>query len=847
MTASPRRPALVSLLVTLIAAAAILAAAGPAAAQGTSGTLPDPISSRDIAMYADHLGLDDDQRRAIDPFHEQYRDGFRELREAEIAAYLEGVSGLWSRGMRGLDPDAIKDSIDQLERVVARIRLLDDGLFNQIQSVLREDQAEALPRVMQARQRHRYQTGATRMVGYMNRAARVDLSRLYADLDLSDEERQLADPFVLQYEGRLTAATKALWRASTRIFLDVAEAMAEVIARMEDADDQARRAMRQTMSTAWNEASRKPREKAARISDLNLRTLGQLAELLSQENAATLRARYLLRGYPEVPTGAGAAERSFRVARKLENTSATTKSDVEAAADQFHAGRDAIIDDMVSYIDQYRREGTPWGMRRESRREHDEKLDKFKQRLADLDDRTLEALHAMLGAQIAGTLKTAVAQADLNDEQVAGIGRGAAGPGPDAAGEGPGVDPFLPPPIGARDIAFYRKRLGLDDNDRFILESLYEEYWDAYRRTVGADIAALDAAKARLPAPDPRQDGGEVATVEQVDEIYGLRSRAFKSIQSLDRSFFDDMETLVSSEQQLGTARSLRLARERAVYNRRLDSGMETMFSSRFRRRGPDLERQSQESDVDLVSVVEGLDLPAEQRREIDAVLSTYETEAVEGFASQYDRVTRLRAESERIRARHALRSGDDDRDNRRSRFEDYRKLMEEQGREAGDTRKIMIDLNRATLAALTEALDDDLADALVLAYNREAHPSVYNDPGSADPFLSAALALPDLDSSQRSAVEAILQEYTPANRALSDRIAEIYAASEAAPGTGFDRGRWRADQENRNRIEAIQFDRDEVNAKAFRQLRGLLTERQKTRLQLPSEVVGQDDDEQTS
>ena len=123
-----------------------------------------------------------------------------------------------------------------------------------------------------------------------------------------------------------------------------------------------------------------------------------------------------------------------------------------------------------------------------------------------------------------------------------------------------------------------------------------------------------------------------------------------------------------------------------------------------------------------------------------------------------------------------------------------------------------MVDLNRATLAVVTEALPEDAAEALERAYNHAAFPTVYDDPDRAD-------------------------RYRPAYEEVADRIAALYAAREDA-GTGFDPQRWRADREQRNRIEVLDFERQELNAKALRQLREVLTDEQEARLRLPSEVA---------
>jgi Spy/CpxP family protein refolding chaperone len=149
-----------------------------------------------------------------------------------------------------------------------------------------------------------------------------------------------------------------------------------------------------------------------------------------------------------------------------------------------------------------------------------------------------------------------------------------------------------------------------------------------------------------------------------------------------------------------------------------------------------------------------------------------------------------------------------------------------------------MVDLNRATLEALAEALPDDVAVELRDAYGRQAFPGIYDDPRGAGRYLRAALALPELDERQRARLEAIAEEYRPAHREVADQLAQIYADQEDASAGGFDRSQWRRRGEQRNRIEVLEFDRTEINAKALRQLRETLTERQQMQVRLPAEVA---------
>jgi Spy/CpxP family protein refolding chaperone len=858
-----------TILMTAIALT-ILFMTGGVFGQGTSGTLPGPIASHDLAGWADQLELSDEQRQAIEPFHEEYREAFRTLRDGEIEQYLQEVGGMMGRGFRGLDKDAIEDSLRTLDRLMTRISLLDEGLFDNVQSVLSDEQVAKLPRVMQARKRERYRTGATRMAGSANRAARVDMSDLYYGLKLAPDQRQAADPLVVQYEDRLTAATEDLYEATTRMFLVVVEALEDAGISFETfreggpppAD------MMNAMRNAWTEATKKPREKATVISDLNNQTLRQLSEFLPADAASTLRDRYLGRAYPEVPRASQSdALKSFHAALRLPSLSPDLRSDINAMAVQFRGSANQVVDEMVKAVDEYRNNAAPFGRDRAQRREYNEKLQGYRERLAGLDRSAVEALEGLLGPDLSQSVKIAAADTTFEDETPEDDGRDRRRAGSsveeatDAFIAGLGPDPFLPSPITSRDVALYTKRLKLDDNDRFILKSLHEEYVSDFGQLKRTDIAQLRAALAaarpqreeRVPPPGPR-GGDENArptgpTAQQVDEIYDLRSSALKSIQTLDGTFFDDIETLIAGPEQAPMVRRLRAARERSVYNRGVEaSPFDAMFGRRGGRHGrggpprPDLGGQSNESGVDLSYLVEQLDLDAEKQTEMNKLLADYEANALNGFRRQYESVLKLRHEVERLRAQRVRGDGDGNRRDRdreamRNRWENFRRLQENEGRKATEDRQFMVDLNRATLAVLTEALNEDQAEILNAEYKHSAFPTIYRDPDGADRYLATALQLRDLDENQRGRIDAIIDEHRPAYEKVADQIAEIHAAWEDG-GADFDRERWRSYQERRNRIEVLEFERQELNAKALRQLREVLTDEQVQRLRLPSEVA---------
>ena len=85
-----------------------------------------------------------------------------------------------------------------------------------------------------------------------------------------------------------------------------------------------------------------------------------MTELLPAEPAATFKERYLRRAYPQVPSPSqGGAASGYRAALALEGLSREMRADVKAAAEQFRSQSGRLIEEMISYLDDYRREYTP--------------------------------------------------------------------------------------------------------------------------------------------------------------------------------------------------------------------------------------------------------------------------------------------------------------------------------------------------------------------------------------------------------------------------------------------------------------------------------------------------------
>ncbi|MHC4948286.1 MAG: hypothetical protein ACYTG1_08495, partial [Planctomycetota bacterium] len=267
VASSLRRPPRATSFVLLVLLLAV--APRPAAAQGTAGTLPDPISSGELDEYARRLDLSAQQRLAVAELHAEYLREFERLRGGEIAAFLDETREL-QQGGRMPQREAMETSMERSRHLLAKIESLDDRLFARFPPVLTDAQHDRLVRVRQARARRRYR--AQQMM-QMGGGPIVDLSELVLDLELGPEARSAADQVLRSYEAKLTGEMGKLHDATQTLWIDVFDAVeAAGLADASMEDPESMRKMIEVMQSVWGELTARLREKTVAIAELNART-----------------------------------------------------------------------------------------------------------------------------------------------------------------------------------------------------------------------------------------------------------------------------------------------------------------------------------------------------------------------------------------------------------------------------------------------------------------------------------------------------------------------------------------------------------------------------------------------
>jgi hypothetical protein len=810
---------------SILAFLAVLVVVAPALGQGTSGSLPDPVSGEDLSAYARRLGLSAEQRLAVDRFHEDYLAEFGALREREIDEFLQNTGQLMRSFMFNPDSKRVREAMNDYNRLIGRITALDDRLFSQMQGMLSEEQMALVPRARQMRERARYRTGLVRMLTFQNPGARVDLSEVVELMRLDEADRAAIDPSLREYEGQLTSATRRLSETTSSMFVDAVKEIESLNLEPSGRNWQA-------IGEVWREASTGAVTRASDISTLNRRTVRSLGPLMTENGSRDLTGAYRELAYPDVHRGMVRTIGLYESALAMTALPDETRTSVEAGLRGLRDQHERLAEQMIDIHEEQRRTASMfrWGRRNAG----DDELEPLRERRDELNERAMESLFALLGPDRADELRERMADTEGDEKEAATILALSRGGGatvvatrrePETAPRGP--DPYVPGPITTGDVTTIADRLGIDEGRRAVLQSLHDDYLDEFEGLRTERIEPIVEMRRRLW--ERKDDEAPGPTKADVDALFDMRRAAIDEILALDEAFFDDVAlTAVDRDDDAGQALLPRLAdeRRRAVYARAGAPSSRPGMPGQRRFSRSWMVEENGEAMVDLGRIVREADLSADEREDVEALIIGYEREMTDRFRRRSEIGFELDQGMERLNA-----SGGD----QRSGWRAYRELLQTKGRTLSEAETAISSANRSALEELRATLPAASFSVVEDAYRRRAYPQVYDDPASAEPHLLAALELEDLSESQREEIRDILGEYRGPYRSLCLRMVDVHA-SALEETDGDERNRWQQRGQRRNDLEKLQFDRGELNDKSLRRLRAALREDQTQRLGLEAE-----------
>jgi hypothetical protein len=806
--ASTNVPLLIGLLLT-----AMILMTAPAGAQGTSGAFAGPISSRQLMRYAQRLHLSEEQRQALESIHDEYKRQFRVLRDGEIAAFLKE-----QQSAQGGIPrrEVVEAALEDLDRLRTKIKALDERLFDRLLPILTDGQQSLVPRIRMARERQRYENP---QVAAIFGRGEVDLSEIFLDLDLPPAAIEAADPMIAQYERRLTTLMRKQAKALIYMTVDMMDALEErgfVDVSQEElmGDPELLRRLVDEMQVIWRELNVEVAEIAADIGQLNRRTCKNVAAVLPEAPARSLRNAYYRQSYRQLAPLVGLSDQNWMAgALELDDLSDEQRQALAAAAADYQGRVDRLLDDGVELVEGYWRDFSPFEVDQDKANAFQAAFGKLLTRGRELESETTASLEQALGKEALAEIRQAAATVGASPSAPA-----AGEPATAQAGQPEEFlwsgDRFLPPRIGRRDINGYAEKLGFDQGLRDVLSALHADYVEQFEQL--EIIKTLRQANRDLWQRDAETGVTTPPTNEMIEEIYQLRRRAIETITEVDAAFFDSVATVAGKEQE---NRVDRLRRDRL---RRTFAGSATGQYTIGRDR-------SSEAGIDVAAVAASRDLSVEEMKRIEKILDAYRDNTIPAFRQRLEAQLNMQqvsdgwaadvqaAVAEDVAAVVALQQR-------------YQTIMEEPTTALEKAEAAIIALNRRTLDEVLAALPREASRAVSQAYDRAAFPTIFEDPAAVDRHLTAAMELDDLSLDQRGQLEELAASYRPEYERLSRAMCEQVGPSSANV-VGFDAEDFRKWQAQQQKMARLRYDRSELNARAISRLKAILREDQIQRI----------------
>ncbi|MCP3905794.1 MAG: hypothetical protein GY715_19375 [Planctomycetes bacterium] len=795
--------------------------AARATAQGTSGALPGPINSQKLRLYADRLDLSSSQRLAMEAAHDEYRRGFRELREGEIATFLKD-----QQAVQGGIPqrDVVEEILERFERIHTKIALLDDGLFDELVPMLSERQLSVVPRLRLQRERDRYQALAAQAA--LGRRI-VGLSGQFRELDLTPEEFEIADATMAGYERRLTSILRKMSKSVMRMQLDIMDALTERgyvdISQEKLLEDPE---LLREIVTAIGEILPELRVDASRLTDdlhsLNKRTYRQIASVIPADEARRFRNMFYRSAFPILGDLVTSSRDDWMTkALRWEKLTDDQRAVLEPASDEFQRAIARLQSDGMEAAERFWEGFSPFDVNPERGEKLQAEIEALKEQGATLHAKLEGTVTDQLGAEAVIEIRHGLAEVAARGK-AEGEGEGGDDEAQDLTAEQFPIsgDRFLPKRISRRDVRRYAKRMQLPDEMIEVLDVLHSDYMER--------VAALEVFErlhqAKRTAREMRETPEATAAI---DHVFEIRQQALEATVNADAAFFDDVRTIVGKEREelLARVQSSRLRRSWAGRaSDRLTLGRGT----------------SNESGVDLVSIVLEQRPTDAELKQLGEVLTAYENNATQAFRARLDAQLEMQRLADRWQSEISAASREDlvaivELQN------EYRETMRQPTARVTRTNETIAKLNRSTLDLVLAELTAARAHEIRQAYELAAFPSIFEDAASVDRHLKAALKLQDLTGEQRAQITNLDGNYRAEYEALSrEMMAQLSTTSINV--VGLDPDEFKKWQTRQQELARIGFERNELNGRAISRMQAILTDAQVARIGGLPEPIGEDE-----
>jgi len=338
------------------------------------------------------------------------------------------------------------------------------------------------------------------------------------------------------------------------------------------------------------------------------------------------------------------------------------------------------------------------------------------------------------------------------------------------------------------------------------MDELYDRYVERFKTLTS--IRDVTRANQSLWTYDPQAGRSVPPEDDAIGKVYRLRRKATEEIAALDDDFFEEIQVAILDDAQTEVLTRIRADRQRLAHNR--DIGVGGYGGHALA-----------EGGVDLATLIADLELSEMHRATIDPILVRYERDANAGFANRFRAQLAMQEASDRWNA-VAQRGELDQADS----MQRYRDVMEPASERMNEENQALVDLNRAALDKIVDALPAEGGVSVRGTYNRTAFPRVYEDVTSVEKQLTAARQLDNLRPDQRRELDELAASYRPGYAGLSTKMVAVLGQGGMNPAA-FEASDWAEYQKRNEQLQRLSYDRSELNFRAINRLKSVLDEDQ--------------------
>ncbi len=796
--------------ITLVAGFIIVAA--EARGQINTTLFPTPITSEELEEYATILSLTTEQSQAIESAFQEYQQACSVIGQNDIPKF-NADRKIAQRTNR---EDAFNVGIQKkFYRRCLAIRtsyeVLDNLFLEQLNSKLTEDQRTQMLHVRLRRERDRYRWTILR-TGQVRLESTIDLMRLLRTIELSDDDRKALKLVSEGYEAALTAAVSHYGSA--------------LIKRMIVWGDE---------QTSQEELTLNCNIPGIGVIETNRKWLDTIANALSPQSAVKLRYSYRKEAYHGIVPDLESAHRMFDAVLKKPQLSDDQKSAITSQRDSYINQHTQLTERIIVLLDELRRLPEFWiavGTSTFVPLKGLKEVLRLMDRRLKLNIQAAKALAEYLGDSGILTLRRA-ARAQYKGKERVRL------PKPNRMqrfmsiklanssmrGSPMGGTPVRAlffvqsyPPIKTQWIHQLADELELTDSQRDIAQTLHEQYVTDLKLQSSAIPEKSINGDYKLWTRN-EENSFLLPTLNEVEELHSAKMRIIDSFRQTEIRFFEDLGSVIALPKQTAKLAIARRSRLRYLY---LHGN-----GSKLWIKGSYIGGRSKLYEVDLMPLLNGIEPLAENAEQFNTIRNSYDVTTAKLAQKRFQAVhdCKLLADQMLIESFH---DGDEYYEFSLIGDNDLARQFIAACNNLASAEEQYYQLNLSTPKQLMELLKKVDAHLLESRFRKAAYPDLIEDAQAMHEKLETVLLKPDLSEHEQNAILKLQLEYTQKYKAFIDKL----VATKRHPR---DTGQYRIDEgqitsvysqygQELQEVNALKFERKELNASIQRRLEMILT-----------------------